>query len=61
MWDNKNNVIYIISLYVDDILITVIKEEITRIINIIKNKFKIFKWKVIIKTYINIIKFVPVI
>jgi len=43
MWDNKNNVIYIISLYVDDILITVIKEEITRIINIIKNKFKIFK------------------
>jgi len=32
-WDNKNNVICLVALYVDDMLITGIKEEIFNIIN----------------------------
>ena len=42
--DNKNNIMYSVALYVDDIIITCIKEEeIFNIINIIKNNFKISK------------------
>jgi len=44
-WNNKNNVICLVAIYVDDMLITGIKKKSFNIINIIKNNFKISKCK----------------